>query len=305
MKTSFGDIFIKIYKVILPISIAFLISYIIYPTYKKLNKYLPSIISIIVIYIAIFLFIVFTIYLIIPNSALIKELTILSKNIITFITNLSIKYNLDVNVKDILLEKANYIINQSISLISNVISFILNTILVLILSIYFIINMDKIKKFIKKKFNKYYTMLKEINIELYKYFNATIKILIIQFFEYTTVYYLIGHPNFLLLGILNSITSIIPMVGTLMTGVIALITASVVSKELFILTSIMILILPNIDAYLITPKIYKDSNKISPFISILAIFVGGTLFGFIGILLFIPVTIIMSIIIRHTKIIKM
>lgn len=301
LKIAFSDFLSRLYKVILPISASFLVAYIIYPTYKRLNNHMPKILSIMIIYLVIIVTVLVLISFLIPNKALISQITVLSSNIIKFISNISVKYNLDINVKDILLNKTNDLISHTVSLITNAIGVVLNILFILVLSIYFLISMDNIKKYMKCTFKKYIDVLKTINNELERYFHGVLIITFIQFVEYTIIYHAIGHPHYLLLGVLNAITSFMPMIGTLATGILALITASVISKKLFILTTIMIIILPNIDAYLVTPMIYKGSNKISAFVTILSVFVGGTLFGVVGMLLSIPFTIIMSIIFVEYK----
>ena len=125
--------------------------------------------------------------------------------------------------------------------------------------------------------------------------------LVIQFFEYTIVFLLIGHPNFLLLGILSSISSLIPYFGGFIVNVIAIMIAAVVSPKLLILTLIVAIVLPNIDGYIISPKVYGKTNNISPLLTIFAVFAGGVLGGFIGILIALPLTIILRTIFKYYK----
>ncbi|MFA7688881.1 MAG: AI-2E family transporter, partial [Bacilli bacterium] len=113
-----------------------------------------------------------------------------------------------------------------------------------------------------------------------------------QIIEYTLLFYIIGHPHFLLLGILSGITTIIPYFGGLFTSVIALITASVISTKLLILTLIICIVFPNIDAYIISPKIYSKAIKLHPLIIIFAVLTGGILFKTIGIIIALPATIL-------------
>ncbi len=297
MRDIFGGVFIKVINILCLILIAFTISFILYPLYKKLKNYFPKYISIGLIYTFILILIGVNIYILIPNSALINEIKETSNYIIYFINNISEKYNID--LINVIRNKLLVFTDDLLYYISNFINFLLNSIFVLILSGYFLINMDNIKKIIIKNFKNNYYLLRQISLELNNYLYAVIKIIVIQFFEYTTIFYIIGHPNFILLGILNSLTSIVPIIGVLFASFLALVTASFISIELFIKTAIIVILLPNIDTYLITPKIYKNSNKISPIISILAVFIGGTLFGITGILVSIPLTIIILTIIKH------
>ena len=70
------------------------------------------------------------------------------------------------------------------------------------------------------------------------------------------------NPNFLILGLLAAITTIIPYFGAFIVDVLALLIASVISTKLFVLTLIVVLICPQIDGYIIGPKIYGKTNII-------------------------------------------
>lgn len=293
-KDNLVSIILKLIKGITPVVIAFTISYIVYPLYKKLNKKYNKFISITIIYTSIFAITAFIIYSIIPNSNILQDTFNIFNDIMKFLFKINEKYNL--NIENIVMDKINIFIRDILSILTNIVNTVINLTLILILSLYILIDFDNIKEKIKLIFKKRLKLLYEINNNIKNYINSLFKILLIQIIEYTIIYFIIGHPYFLLLGTLNSITYFIPIVGPLFTNVLAIITASIYSRKLLILTSIMVLILPNIDAYLIAPKIYKEKIKLSPVVSILAISVGGSLFGIKGIILFIPITlIIMSI----------
>ena len=80
--------------------------------------------------------------------------------------------------------------------------------------------------------------------------------------------------------------------GGLIVNIIALLIASVISAKLFWLTLVICCVCPQIDSYIIAPKVYGKTNNIHPLISIFAVFAGGILGGFIGIIISLPLTII-------------
>jgi predicted PurR-regulated permease PerM len=133
---------------------------------------------------------------------------------------------------------------------------------------------------------------------------ANLKIILIQFIEYLILFLIIGHPNYLLLGILNSLNTFIPFIGTIFTNIIAITTASVISKRLLILTSIISIIMPQIDAYFITPKIYKNTNKIPQTLYIATMIILGSIFKMYGVILSLPLLIIILEIIKYKNIVK-
>ena len=176
--------------------------------------------------------------------------------------------------------------------------FVTKFIIIYIVSIYFLAGMDNIrnnvKSLLKKKNNKIFNYVKAIDKELGQYLQGLVIFMVIQLFEYCFLFWVVGHPNWLLLGILASITTVVPYFGGLITNIIAVILASVVSTPVFIATLAICLICPNIDGYVISPRVYGKTNNINPLWTIFSVFVGGALFGFIGILIALPVYIIIN-----------
>ena len=291
----------KVLDFILIIFLSFTLSYIIYPIYKKLNKKINKLLSVFIIYGTLISIIILFIYMIIPNTNFILKLNDLFTNILVFINKLNQKYNLNINLEEYLNNIINYFINNSVFLIKNIFNFFSKIVFIVILSICILINIELLKDLINKLKNK--VLIYNINDALKNYLVANIKILAIQFVEYTFVFLLIGHPNYILLGILNSVNTFIPFVGSIITNVVAITTASVISKNLLIKTAIVSIVLPNIDAYLVSPKIYNSANKISKTLTIAAILIGGYLFDFYGIIFAIPITIIVIEVLKYYKII--
>ena len=85
------------------------------------------------------------------------------------------------------------------------------------------------------------------------------------------------------------------------TNVIALVTAFVVSPALFIKTLIAVAVLSVLDGNVISPLVYGKSNEIHPLLIILAIFAGGLLFGMVGIILALPLSIIAVTTVKYFK----
>lgn len=300
-------------KIVLPFSLAFIFAYALNPALRYLcEKRIPKGIAIgIIVLIIIGIMIVISILLV---PLLFNQITALFKEILIFIKTMSINFNIDFkdieesisNLFNVFLEKAStYIPNGAISIVNVSIEYITILFIFISSSIYFLIDMDKIRnetKKILKKLNKtIYQLVYNIDLEMKKYFISFIKIMIITFFEYNLGFIIVGHPNFLLLGILASISSIIPYFGGIIVNVIAGICAFVIGKSLFIKTMILIFILSMIDSYLIGPIVYGKSNKIHPLVSIFAVFAGGILFGIMGIIISMPLCIIILTIYRFFK----
>lgn len=297
--TFIEDIFTILKNITLPIIISFVISYVI-NTFSKMIKINKNISRIIIIILIIFiLYIIF--YFSIP--ILLNQIISLSFEIEYFFNNTNIDLSF---LKNIFLKETNNIINSflSFNLVSKSITTITNIIIIFVLSIFFTFKMDLIKEKIRLfllslKKDKLYNIIKNIDISLSKYLKGLGIIVIIEMIEYTCIYYLVGHPNFLLLGFLAGITTFIPYFGGLFTNIIALITSFCISKKLFIICLIIAIVVPIIDGYVIDPKIYEKTNRINPLKVIISLVICSNLFGVIGVLIAIPFYIIVEEIIKE------
>ena len=155
--------------------------------------------------------------------------------------------------------------------------------------------MDKIRNWIrttlKKKNKKAFLYIKALDCAINNYFIGLVRTIIIQFIEYTIVFFLIGHPNYLVLSILAAVTTIIPYFGGLLVNILAVIIAAVINTKLLILTILVCIICPNIDGYIIGPRVYGKTNQLPALINIFAVFAGGILAGFWGIVASLPIAI--------------
>lgn len=102
-----------------------------------------------------------------------------------------------------------------------------------------------------------------------------------------------------LLGFFIGLFNMIPYVGAIIAvfvaGVITLITGGI-SQTIWML--IVVIILQQIDANIINPKIVGQSLKISPLLVIFAVTVGGAYFGMLGMFLAVPVIAVIKIIVE-------
>lgn len=294
----------KAIAIISPFAIAFVIAYALYPLLLKLrNKGVRKSLALTFILVCIIGFFIIIISLLIPIIA--EQLGALSGMILSFIQGISTKYNIDLNyiqenVTDINTLLNNYgkpISDFSFSFISSSISFLSKFIICFITSIYFLADMDnirdKFKSYLKRKKKRTFNYFKRLDHEVSQYFVGLEKFMVIQFFEYTIIFFLIGHPYYLLLGVLCAVTTVIPYFGGLFSNIIACVTAFFVSTKLFVLTLIVAFVCPNIDGYIISPRVYGKTNNVPTLVTIFAVFAGGILYGIPGIVIALPSAIIL------------
>lgn len=299
-----GPILNTLKNVLIPFVIAFIIAYALYPIIVKLEtKGMRKSLAIFFVLFILFSFIGFIIYLLIP--ILIEQLNSLFNWLFEMIPSISKEYDINLNLIQEYIGDFNTILGDfskslgdiSINVINKTINIFTIALISIIVSIKFLVDMDKIrfrvKKYLKSKNKRIFNYVKLLDHEMGRYFVGLGKYIIVQFVEYTTVFFLIGHPYYLLFGVLCSITTIIPYFGGIFANIIASITSFFISQKLFILTLIVAFICPNIDGYIISPKIYGKTNKVPTLLTIFAVYAGGKIYGIIGIIIALPLTIVL------------
>ncbi|MDD4036038.1 MAG: AI-2E family transporter [Bacilli bacterium] len=294
----------KIINIITPFIIAFALAHAFYPLLIKLkNKNIPKYISISFLFLFLLGLIGLIILLIIP--LIFEQTSGLFSGIIKFISDISIQYDIDLGtLQQVLVDTFNaiiknlskYISDGTFIIINKSLSIVSNTIIIVFVMLYLLIDMDKIRTrvedYLKNSNMKTYNYIKLLDKEISKYFSGIGKTMLWQLFEYTILFYLIGHPHYLILGILGAITNVVPYLGAIITNIMAAITAFAISKHLFILTIIVILVASTFDSYFVSPKIFDNTNKIPPLLTIFVIFAGGVIAGILGVIVALPLTII-------------
>ena len=110
---------------------------------------------------------------------------------------------------------------------------------------------------------------------------------------------IMGVKYAILLGFIIGLFNIIPYFGAILAVVIAIVitifTGGIVKA---IWLAIVIIVLQQIDANVINPKILGNSLNLSPILVIFAVTVGGAYFGVLGMFLGVPVTALLKIIIE-------
>jgi len=99
---------------------------------------------------------------------------------------------------------------------------------------------------------------------------------------------IIGIKSAFSIGIIMGIFNIIPYFGPILGLIPAILMAAPGGIKMIILTSIVLLIIQQLESGLITPKIVGNSLGLHPLFVILSILIGGKLFDFAGMILAVP-----------------
>lgn len=331
---SYTDIkswFSNLFSVLSPFIIGIIIAYILYIPSRKFenlfnkNKLLKKHsrgISIFITYILFFILLIVGIRFLVP--ALTSSFQDLVSNFQSYYT--SIKEQIMALPEDSILKSDRVInainqfnnfkiedyinmtkIGQYAQGVLSVVSSIFDVFVAFIVSVYVLLDRKRIvtglKKFVEAVFNK------KASENIAKYFNKTneifCKFLTSQFMDAIVVAILTSIAMSIMkikyavmLGVFIGIFNLIPYFGAIIavgiSGILTILTGGV-SKAIEML--IVVIIIQQIDANIINPKIVGGSLKISPLLVIFAVTVGGAYFGVLGMFLAVPVAAVIKVII--------
>jgi predicted PurR-regulated permease PerM len=108
---------------------------------------------------------------------------------------------------------------------------------------------------------------------------------------------LMGEPFFYVVALIAAVGETIPVLGPIIGGVTAVAVAIGVSTKLALTVGVYFLILHQLEANILVPKIMERRVGVSPVTVMIALLIGGSLWGIVGAVLAIPTAAILSVIV--------
>jgi predicted PurR-regulated permease PerM len=190
---------------------------------------------------------------------------------------------------------ANSLSQGVLSSISSIFGGVFNFVLILVLSFYLVVQEDGISKFLKIitpiKHEQYVVSLwrrSQIKIGLWMQ-GQLLSSLLVTILVYAGLL-IVGVPHALLLAVLAGVFELIPLFGATLAAIPALFIAYISegATTTLIVAGIYIVI-QQLEGNIIYPLVVKRVVGVPPMISIVALVIGGTLAGFLGVLISVPV----------------
>jgi len=112
---------------------------------------------------------------------------------------------------------------------------------------------------------------------------------------------LIGLDTALLIGMLSGMVSFVPYLGFIIGIVVASVAALMQFQEFMPLIYVALVFLTGqmLEGMLLTPWLVGDKIGLHPVAVIFSVLAGGQLFGFVGVLLALPIAAIIAVVLRH------
>ena len=291
--------FLNFLSILFPFLLGFIVSYAVNPFVLFLEKKVSRKLAILLVIILLISLILFLFISILPM--LYHQIAGFSIQLIQIFSNLDKKFSFSLELQDIFTKISSFVIQSvgkvtfatTVDVFFSIIHFFSQFFLVMISFIYFLFYMEDIRKKLKyvlqSRYFRLYSFLKQLDNNMICYVKSLGLFMFIQFIEYALLFLIIGHPYWLVLGIFIGLFTVLPYIGGLLSNLIAITSAFMISKELFYLTLFVSFFFPMIDEYLISPKVYGKKNDIHPVITVFLLSLGGTIGGILGIVLAIPI----------------
>lgn len=202
--------------------------------------------------------------------------------------------------------------NQLVSSISKAGGFIVNFVLGVVVAFYCLKDKEMIlfktkdisDLFIPKKANSFIKIiLSDIDAVFSGYIRGQLTDAFIMAILISVALSLIGIDFSVLIGVVSGFTNIIPYIGAFVGLALAVIVGLLSGTPIKALIAlVVILILQQVDGAVISPKVLGDQVDLHPVLILLALSIGGSLFGLVGMILAVPVTAILKIFLsRYTE----
>lgn len=185
---------------------------------------------------------------------------------------------------------------------------IVNIFISIICSIYILAGRESIVKFINdlakaimnkngyKKFERYFT---NGNQMFFKFISSQVIDALVVAIITSIAMSIIGVKYSVLLGIFIGISNLIPYFGAIVgVGISIIITILTGGWKQALIMAIVVIILQQIDANIINPRITGSNLKVSPLLIIFAVTVGGAYFGVIGMFISVPIATLIKLMIE-------
>ncbi len=310
--------------ILTPFLIAALLAYLTDPIVEKLIHWrIPRLISVIIVFLALFSVIVLLILLIIPLiQKQIVALVILIPKIISWIQNtifpwlhtyLDIQFDINVDIiKNKLMQNWMQASDVATGLLKTVLQsslalvlWLTNLILIPVVTFYLLrdwkIMLNSIRNLLPRHWEPtVVNLMMESDTVLSAFFRGQLLVMISLAVIYSIGLTMIGLGVGVIIGIISGMVSLVPYLGF----IIGIVSASIAAYVQFgtidsiLLVWLIYAIGQTLESTVLTPKLIGDRIGLHPVAVIFAILAGGSLFGFFGVLLALPVAAVIMVWLR-------
>jgi predicted PurR-regulated permease PerM len=217
---------------------------------------------------------------------------------------LNAKYHIQQHLSSLLSSRDTTLIGGVIGAGAMVISVFASLILVAVLTVYFLVSMERTKLFAyrlipQSRRDRVVVLGEEIFTKVGGYVLGNIITSLIAGLGTFVWSLALGIPYPVLLGVAVAILDLVPVIGSTIGGVIVTIVALTVSLPVAIGTLVFYIAYRLAEDYLLVPKIIGRTVEVPAIVSLIAVVIGGVLLGIIGALVAIPAAAAISLLLHE------
>jgi predicted PurR-regulated permease PerM len=140
----------------------------------------------------------------------------------------------------------------------------------------------------------------EVGLALGSFVRGQLLVAVIVGMASSFALWLIDLPFWLIIGIVAGFLNLIPFLGPIVGGALAVLVALLNGDPWQAVWAVVaFVIIQQVDNHLITPMIQRTRVHLSPLVIVLALVVGGTLAGLLGVVVAVPITAAVRILVGH------
>lgn len=217
-----------------------------------------------------------------------------------FLANLDDQYDLQEQISGL----GGDVAGRVFGLVGSFASIVFSSLTVLILTIYFTINLPKMRHAAARMLGRedreeFHEIYEESIRRVGGYVLGNLLVSGIAGVVSFAALSIIGVPFTAALAFLTALLDLIPTIGALIAAALATLVAAFVGVPELIATATFYLVYQQVENYVIQPRVMGRTIEMSAPVIILAVLIGGTLLGVIGALLAIPVAAIIKVVIQE------
>ena len=217
---------------------------------------------------------------------------------------LNIRYHVEQRVTSLLSSKGTTLIGGVLGAGELVISAFSSALLVLVLTVYFLANMERTKLFFyrlipRSRRERGILLGEEIYTKVGGYVLGDVLTSLIA--GAGTFFWMLAWniPYPLLLGLLVALLDLIPVIGSWIGGFVVTLVALTVSLVVAVATLAFYILYKLAEDYLLVPRVMGRTVQVPALVSLIAVVLGGVLLGIVGALIAIPVAAAISLLLRE------
>lgn len=294
-------------------------AYVLAPVCDMLERKMPRIIAILVVFLGMLSFLSLFFIFFIPNFideviVMAERFPILMESVKSILgkTQISMEeLGIPDGIRDSIIDYADAFQGKATSLVTTMLDRVVSSLahipsllIVPVLSFYFLKDREYFSQILKNiiPLNSRRHILQvafEVNHILHQFIRGELFIAAVVSSMATIGYLLIGLPYALVLGVIAGIFEFIPYFGPWLGAIPAVVIAYISGPGKLLWTIIIIVLIQQLESAIITPRILGGVVELHPVFIVLSLWAGGLFFGVIGMFFAVPVVLILRVIFKH------